>query len=316
MEFLVTMTTQVPAGTSDDVVADVRRREAAHSHDLAEQGLLLRLWRPPVEPGEWRTLGLFSGENGEQLEKTLASMPLRVWRRDEVTPLAPHPNDPAPERRAPRAQLPEFFHCLHVPDIAGRVAGRGQCRHRPGGGSRRGTRGPGGARTAVAAACGSGTAAGAGLVAGRRSAADARHSRLTADGELDDGADDAVGGASERPCCDLNELTTDALRKAVSDDQMVSPVGQEAAGCRRRRGTALAPVHARSSPARPDQASDPSRGSSARPVRWVRRQPGLHHPLRRPLRRMTPRQPAGAAQPTRSSPVHLRRAGEPQEFHS
>jgi muconolactone delta-isomerase len=109
MEFLVTMTTQVPAGTSDDVVADVRRREAAHSHDLAEQGLLLRLWRPPVEPGEWRTLGLFSGENGEQLEKTLASMPLRVWRRDEVTPLAPHPNDPAPERRAPRAQLPEFF---------------------------------------------------------------------------------------------------------------------------------------------------------------------------------------------------------------
>jgi muconolactone delta-isomerase len=109
MEFLVTMTTQVPAGTSDDVVADVRRREAAHSHDLAEQGLLLRLWRPPVEPGEWRTLGLFSGENGEQLEKTLASMPLRVWRRDEVTPLVPHPNDPAPERRASRAALPEFF---------------------------------------------------------------------------------------------------------------------------------------------------------------------------------------------------------------
>jgi muconolactone D-isomerase len=80
MEFLVTMTTQVPAGTSVDVVADVRRREAAHSRDLAEQGLLLRLWRPPVEPGEWRTLGLFSGENEQQLEKTLASMPLRVWR--------------------------------------------------------------------------------------------------------------------------------------------------------------------------------------------------------------------------------------------
>jgi muconolactone D-isomerase len=103
MEFLVTMTTQVPAGTSVDVVGDVRRREAAHSRDLAEQGLLLRLWRPPVEPDEWRTLGLFSGENGEQLEKTLASMPLRVWRSDEVTPLAPHPNDPAPEHRASRA---------------------------------------------------------------------------------------------------------------------------------------------------------------------------------------------------------------------
>jgi muconolactone delta-isomerase len=29
-----------------------------------------------------------------QLEKVLASMPLRVWRADEVTPLAGHPNDP------------------------------------------------------------------------------------------------------------------------------------------------------------------------------------------------------------------------------
>jgi muconolactone D-isomerase len=29
-----------------------------------------------------------------QLEQVLASMPLRVWRTDEVTPLAPHPSDP------------------------------------------------------------------------------------------------------------------------------------------------------------------------------------------------------------------------------
>jgi muconolactone D-isomerase len=25
----------------------------------------------------------------------LASMPLRIWRTDEVTPLSPHPNDPS-----------------------------------------------------------------------------------------------------------------------------------------------------------------------------------------------------------------------------
>jgi muconolactone D-isomerase len=71
VEFLVTMTTHVPAGTSDDVVADVRRREAAHSRELAGQGLLLRLWRPPIEPGEWRTLGLFSGENRELTTRTM-----------------------------------------------------------------------------------------------------------------------------------------------------------------------------------------------------------------------------------------------------
>jgi muconolactone delta-isomerase len=94
MEYLVTMTTHVPEGTPDQAVADVRAREAAHSAGLAEQGSLLRLWRPPLLPGEWRTLGLFAADGDAQLEQVLASMPLRVWRTDEVTPLAPHPNDP------------------------------------------------------------------------------------------------------------------------------------------------------------------------------------------------------------------------------
>jgi muconolactone delta-isomerase len=109
MEYLVTMSTHVPAETSDEAVTDVRMREASHSSDLAERGALLRLWRPPVEPGEWRTLGLFAADNDDELEKVLASMPLRVWRRDEVTPLSPHPNDPAPAQRGPRGPLPEFF---------------------------------------------------------------------------------------------------------------------------------------------------------------------------------------------------------------
>ena len=30
-----------------------------------------------------------------QLEEVLASMPLRIWRTDEVTALSPHPHDPA-----------------------------------------------------------------------------------------------------------------------------------------------------------------------------------------------------------------------------
>ena len=94
MEFLVTMTTEVPAGTADEEVDSVRRREAARSHELAAGGNLLRLWRPPLNPGEWRTLGLFAADDAEDLEALLASMPLRVWRTDEVTPLSPHPNDP------------------------------------------------------------------------------------------------------------------------------------------------------------------------------------------------------------------------------
>jgi muconolactone D-isomerase len=95
VDYLVTMTTLVPDGTSADSIDQMRRREAARARELAATGHLLRLWRPPLQPGEWRTLGLFAASDDDELEKMLASMPLRAWRHDEVTPLSPHPNDPA-----------------------------------------------------------------------------------------------------------------------------------------------------------------------------------------------------------------------------
>jgi muconolactone delta-isomerase len=99
MEFLVDMVTTVPAGTSDDDVADMRKREGARAAELIAQGSLLRLWRPPLAPGEWRTWGLFSADDVDQLETVLASMPLRAWRHDRVTPLSPHPSDPGQPSR-------------------------------------------------------------------------------------------------------------------------------------------------------------------------------------------------------------------------
>jgi muconolactone delta-isomerase len=114
MEYLVTMTTHVPDGTSEADIQDIRAREAARSGELAAQGHLLRLWRPPLQPGEWRTLGLFAADDSGQLEEVLASMPLRVWRSDDATPLAPHQNDPAgqearPGNPAQRADGTEFL---------------------------------------------------------------------------------------------------------------------------------------------------------------------------------------------------------------
>jgi muconolactone delta-isomerase len=99
MQYLVSMTTHVPDGTPEQAVDEVKARETAHSAELAAQGNILRLWRPPLRPGEWRTIGLFVAADADQLEKVLAGMPLRVWRSDEVTPLAPHPNDPAMRAR-------------------------------------------------------------------------------------------------------------------------------------------------------------------------------------------------------------------------
>lgn len=52
MDYLVTMTTHVPPGTSGETVDDVRRREAGRAAELAAEGHLLRLWRPPLNPND------------------------------------------------------------------------------------------------------------------------------------------------------------------------------------------------------------------------------------------------------------------------
>jgi len=99
MEFLTDMRTHVPEGTPEDVVDDTKAREAVRSGELAAQGHLLRLWKPPVEPGEWRTVGLWSADNERQLQGLLATMPLHGWMTVEVTPLVPHPSDPGATMR-------------------------------------------------------------------------------------------------------------------------------------------------------------------------------------------------------------------------
>lgn len=115
-EYLVTMTTRVPDGTSTDDVEGIRAREAAHTRELAAQGRVLRLWRPPLGPGEWRTIGLFAADGPDNLERTLASMPLRVWRTDEVTALGPHPNDPG-RGKVPLAAGSEEYLVTLVVDV-------------------------------------------------------------------------------------------------------------------------------------------------------------------------------------------------------
>jgi 2-methylcitrate dehydratase len=111
MEYLVDMTTHVPDGTSAAAVEEMRKREAARSAELSAEGALVRLWRPPVEPGEWRTLGLFDADDADALEKVLSSMPLRSWRSDVVTQLMVHPNDPGP---AVRRSAPEFLIAMSI----------------------------------------------------------------------------------------------------------------------------------------------------------------------------------------------------------
>ena len=94
MEFLADMRTYVPDGTPDSEVDDTKAREAARARELAEQGHLLRLWKPPVQTGEWRTIGLWRADNEQELHALLTTLPLHAWMKVDVTPLVPHPNDP------------------------------------------------------------------------------------------------------------------------------------------------------------------------------------------------------------------------------
>jgi muconolactone D-isomerase len=95
MEFLTDMVTEVPDGVDEATVEDTRKREARRAAELTASGHLHRLWKPPLKPGEWRTLGLFSADSKEQLQEILVSLPLHVWMTITVTPLTAHPNDPA-----------------------------------------------------------------------------------------------------------------------------------------------------------------------------------------------------------------------------
>jgi muconolactone delta-isomerase len=53
---------------------------------------LVRLWRPPLGPGEWRSIGLFraaaaAAADEAELQEALASLPLHIWMKVTITPL-------------------------------------------------------------------------------------------------------------------------------------------------------------------------------------------------------------------------------------
>jgi muconolactone D-isomerase len=81
MEYLIDMVTTVPQGTSSLKVEELRAAEAVRAADLSREGHLLRLWRPPLGPSEWRSIGLFKAANEAELRKVLNSLPLRFWIR-------------------------------------------------------------------------------------------------------------------------------------------------------------------------------------------------------------------------------------------
>jgi muconolactone D-isomerase len=95
MEFLVEFEVEVPADTPDVEVERRERAESAAAAELVQDGHLVRLWRRPLVGDGTTAIGLYRADGKAVLDDLLAALPLADWLRVTVTPLAPHPNDPA-----------------------------------------------------------------------------------------------------------------------------------------------------------------------------------------------------------------------------
>ena len=99
MEFLVEFEVEVPAGTPDGEVEQRQRAESAAAAELAEDGHLVRLWRRPHVGDGTTAIGLYRADTEAELDDLLGELPLADWLWVTVTPLSPHPNDPATASR-------------------------------------------------------------------------------------------------------------------------------------------------------------------------------------------------------------------------
>jgi muconolactone delta-isomerase len=115
MDFLVEFEINVPKGTPESEVTAREDAEAAAAAKLVDRGHLIRLWKRHVAPGESRPIGLYRAESAADMDGLLRALPLYQWMRVTVTPLEPHPNDPAVRRCVPRHRQ-EAGVSSHVPE--------------------------------------------------------------------------------------------------------------------------------------------------------------------------------------------------------
>lgn len=102
-EFFTIFVTAITGGTPAQAVNDARAGEARRTHELAEQGHLTRLWPLAAWPDGSHALGLWQSRDGAQMRTILDSLPMAPWLTEEITPLVPHPCDPAVSGSRPAA---------------------------------------------------------------------------------------------------------------------------------------------------------------------------------------------------------------------
>ncbi|WP_368496851.1 muconolactone Delta-isomerase [Herbiconiux sp. A18JL235] len=101
MEFLVRMSVHWPL--ERELAEELRRAEGARARELADEGVIVRLWRIPGTTANW---GLWRAPDATELHAALMSLPLAAHAEFEVQALAEHPNDPAARQQTPAPPPP------------------------------------------------------------------------------------------------------------------------------------------------------------------------------------------------------------------
>jgi muconolactone D-isomerase len=91
MEFLVNIEVRWPADGDPEQRRRIVEAEVARGRELAEAGIMRRLWRVP---GRWANWGVWEAEDATALHAAISSLPLWPWMDVTVHSLAVHANDP------------------------------------------------------------------------------------------------------------------------------------------------------------------------------------------------------------------------------
>ncbi|MBL4574720.1 MAG: muconolactone Delta-isomerase family protein [Opitutaceae bacterium] len=96
MEFLVSI--KILPLPREENSAKLYAAEALRARELADMGVIQRLWRVPGQKANW---GLWEAQDATTLHKAISSLPLYPYMEVIVHPLAKHPSDPlkAPQSR-------------------------------------------------------------------------------------------------------------------------------------------------------------------------------------------------------------------------
>ena len=94
MEFLVQFDVNIPSEVPRSEVDDRLKEDTRASAGLADQGVLVRLWKLPSATGETKLLGLYRADTDVELDECMHSLPLAPWMHISVTQLESHRNDP------------------------------------------------------------------------------------------------------------------------------------------------------------------------------------------------------------------------------